>query len=98
VSLNPLISAQPNNTVKGVEYMADKQSASIVINVDVSEALTGLKALTREARNATAALAELRDAVKEPENPTGVNDLWQKIDKLAIAYGRIGTMAGDDRE
>ncbi|MEV2911334.1 hypothetical protein ABNF65_22680, partial [Paenibacillus larvae] len=30
-----------------------------------SEALTGLKALTREARKATAALAELREAMKE---------------------------------
>lgn len=45
--------------------MADKQIASITLKVDVSEALTGLKALTREARKATTALAELREAMKE---------------------------------
>lgn len=45
--------------------MTEKQIASITLKVDVSEALTGLKALTREARKATAALAELREAMKE---------------------------------
>jgi len=44
--------------------MADKQSRklsdlTVKVDVDVSEALTGLKALQREARKATQALAEL---------------------------------------
>ena len=40
--------------------MADNQSrVSININVEVSEALTGLKAIQREAKKATQALREL---------------------------------------
>lgn len=44
--------------------MADKQSREVgklqvKVEVDVSEALTGLKALQREAREATKALREL---------------------------------------
>ena len=41
--------------------MADKKSRglSIEVDVDVSEALTGLKALQREAKKATQALREL---------------------------------------
>lgn len=41
--------------------MADKQSraARVKIDIDISDALTGLKALQREARKATQALREL---------------------------------------
>jgi hypothetical protein len=47
--------------------MADSKSREISalhikVNVDVSEALTGLKALQREAKKATQALRELEDA------------------------------------
>lgn len=43
--------------------MADKEkSREVKINVDVSEALTGLKAVTREAREAARALRELEEA------------------------------------
>ena len=45
--------------------MADTESReelSIKVNVDVSEALTGLKAIQREAREATKALRELESA------------------------------------
>src|SRR5690606_10999534 len=48
--------------------MADKQSReeiTLKVNVDVSEALTGLKAVTREAREATKALRELEDAQRK---------------------------------
>lgn len=37
---------------------------SVQVNVDVSEALTGLKALQREAKRATADLRELEAAIK----------------------------------
>lgn len=37
---------------------------TVNVGVDVSEALTGLKALTREAKRATAALRELESAMK----------------------------------
>ncbi|MFW5434341.1 hypothetical protein [Paenibacillus apiarius] len=38
---------------------------TVKAGVDVSEALTGLKALTREAKRATAALRELESAAQE---------------------------------
>lgn len=44
--------------------MADKRVSneiSVKVNVEVSEAITGLKALQREAKAAIKALAELRD-------------------------------------
>ncbi|ARF67612.1 hypothetical protein B7C51_06880 [Paenibacillus larvae subsp. pulvifaciens] len=59
--------------------MAEKQIASITLKVDVSEALTGLKALTREARKANAALAELREAVKEPVVVLPAEDMRQEL-------------------
>lgn len=45
--------------------MADNKSRgelSIKVNVDVSEAITGLKAIQREARDAAKALRELEEA------------------------------------
>jgi hypothetical protein len=51
--------------------MADKNQSReigqlhVKVNVDVSEALTGLKALQREAKRATQALRELDEAQKE---------------------------------
>jgi len=46
---------------KGDDYMTDKMSRglSVKVDVDVSEALTGLKALQREAKKATQELREL---------------------------------------
>ncbi|MCY9066606.1 hypothetical protein [Bacillus inaquosorum] len=45
--------------------MADKRESisdiNVKVNVEVSEAITGLKALQREAKAATKALAELRE-------------------------------------
>ncbi|WP_439024393.1 hypothetical protein [Bacillus halotolerans] len=44
--------------------MADKRVSdeiNVKVNVEVAEAITGLKALQREAKAATKALAELRD-------------------------------------
>jgi hypothetical protein len=53
-------------------YMADNNSKSrevgslrIKVNVEVGEALTGLKALQREAKRATQALRELEESQKE---------------------------------
>jgi hypothetical protein len=51
-------------------YMADNKSREIgqltvKVDVDISEALTGLKALQREAKKAAQALRELEEA-KEP--------------------------------
>lgn len=42
--------------------MAANNELSVRINVDVSEALTGLKAIQREAKKATQALRELEAA------------------------------------
>jgi hypothetical protein len=42
---------------------ADKNKISIKIDVDVSEALTGLKAVQREAKEAAKAIRELESAV-----------------------------------
>lgn len=65
---------------KGVDSMADKQSReigelSVKVNVNVSEALTGLKALQREAKKATQALRELESVINAPLPilPNGVN-------------------------
>jgi len=46
---------------KGDDYMTDKMSRglSVKVDVDVSEALTGLKALQREAKKTTQALREV---------------------------------------
>ena len=46
--------------------MADKKlrGINVKINVDVSEALTGLKAVQREAKKATQALRELESQMK----------------------------------
>ncbi|AQZ48371.1 hypothetical protein [Paenibacillus larvae] len=78
--------------------MAEKQIASITLKVDVSEALTGLKALTREARKATAALAELREAVKEPVVVLPAEDIRQELIGSWHYDGAItfSTEAGDD--
>lgn len=49
-----------NTSKRGRLYMAD--IGEVKVNVNVSEAIAGLKALQREARKATAALAELKAA------------------------------------
>src|SRR5690606_12225125 len=48
--------------------MADEISRKVKIDVDVSEALTGLKAVTREAREATKALRELEEAHRKAQD------------------------------
>src|SRR6185312_1013088 len=57
---------------KGASDVRYEPSYAIVakIDLDVSEALTGLKALTREAREATKALREL-EAAQEKARGTG---------------------------
>lgn len=50
--------------------MADIGELNVKVNVDIAEAITGLKALQREAKKATQALAELKaaqEAVKSAE-------------------------------
>jgi len=73
--------------------MADNQSrVSININVEVSEALTGLKAIQREAKKATQALRELEEAQQNynitinidnivPREEADVHDIAEKIAK-----------------
>ncbi|WP_416045890.1 hypothetical protein [Priestia megaterium] len=55
--------------------MADNQSrVSININVEVSEALTGLKAIQREAKKATQALRELEEAQQNYNITININE------------------------
>lgn len=53
-------------------------SVKTKVNIDVSEALTGLKAIQREAKKATQALRELEEAQKATSEPHG---------KISIALG-----------
>ncbi|EGI2114784.1 hypothetical protein FH832_002847 [Listeria monocytogenes] len=77
--------------------MADNQSrVSININVEVSEALTGLKAIQREAKKATQALRELEEAqqynitinINEPDT-VDTKELADKISSM-IRKGGVG--------
>lgn len=55
--------------------MADNQSrVSININVEVSEALTGLKAIQREAKKATQALRELEETQQNYNITININE------------------------
>jgi len=49
---------------RGRLYMGREQSvvSELTVNIDVEDAIRGLKAIQREARKATAALAELKAA------------------------------------
>ena len=47
------------------EYKDDDNPLSLKVNVDASDALTGLKAIQREAKKATAALKELEEQQKK---------------------------------
>ncbi|MEC1023561.1 hypothetical protein [Bacillus paralicheniformis] len=69
--------------------MADKRESigKIKIDLDVSEALTGLKAIQREAKAATKALAELQEATEK----TFERDLPSVED---VYYGRAKTEGG----
>ncbi|MCY8493758.1 hypothetical protein [Bacillus inaquosorum] len=61
--------------------MADKRVSneiSVKVNVEVSEAITGLKALQREAKAATKALAELREEQRNL-NIEGVAQVLEKF-------------------
>lgn len=68
---------------------------NVKVNVEVSEAITGLKALQREAKAATKALAELRDYMEETGEVTLKNGaevaqslraLFDKLDEEQTVY------------
>ncbi|MBS4195344.1 hypothetical protein [Lederbergia citri] len=72
--------------------MADNKSREVgslhvKVNVDVSEALTGLKALTREAREATKALRELEAAQKRSGSSVIVSPLTVGEPTLKVGSG-----------
>jgi hypothetical protein len=64
---------------------SDKNTLSIKVDVDVSEALTGLKAVQREAKEAAKALRELESAVLHkgevilPKNQVARNTNWTVV-------------------
>jgi hypothetical protein len=62
--------------------MADNKSSELTvkINVDVSEAITGLKSLQREAKEATRALQELKSAFTNDSSSQVINVNIPKID------------------
>ncbi|QHZ45900.1 hypothetical protein [Bacillus sp. NSP9.1] len=69
--------------------MADNRESigKIKIDLDVSDAITGLKAVQREAKAATKALAELRDAEEkmfERDLPSVEDVYYGRVDKDAI--------------
>ena len=64
--------------------MADNQSrVSININVEVSEALTGLKAIQREAKKATQALREL----EQYNTMTNTKEFAEKLTRIIRKEG-----------
>ena len=71
--------------------MADVISRKVKIDVDVSEALTGLKAVTREAREATKALRELEEAAKSYGEVTEDSSM-----DIAVTLARIDKSITDD--
>ncbi|MCY7794094.1 hypothetical protein MOB54_02480 [Bacillus spizizenii] len=92
--------------------MADKRVSdeiSVKVNVEVSEAITGLKALQREAKAATKALAELRDYMEATGEVTLKNGaevaqslraLFDRLDEEPTVYldGKaIGKASGKGR-
>ena len=74
--------------------MADKQSRglSIEVEVDVSEALTGLKALQREAKESTRTLRELEEARRQL-NGLNLYTVWN-----GDYYTEVLVIANDDSE
>lgn len=58
---------------------------NVKVNVDVSEAITGLKALQREARKATQALAELDDKARRGTFAKGDVIRWDGVRHTVIA-------------
>ncbi|MFN2748105.1 hypothetical protein ACINLE_07170 [Bacillus sp. z60-18] len=74
-----------SNQMYETDNAADK--IRIKLDVDVSDAITGLKAIQREARAATKALAELRDAAEkmfERDLPSVEDVYYGRVDKDAI--------------
>lgn len=73
--------------------MADKRESigdiSVKVNVEVSEAITGLKALQREAKAATQALAELRGYMEVTGEVTLKNGA-EVAQSLRALFDRIG--------
>jgi hypothetical protein len=68
-----------------------EKGLSIHLNVDCSEALTGLKAVTREAKKATAALKELEEQQKKNKEEITItvdgNEVAKAISKSQMAKG-----------
>lgn len=67
--------------------MADKKSREFIgelkmkVNVDVSDALTALKAIQREAKKATQALNELEAQSQNSQIPNHVKKYWEQPSK-----------------
>ncbi|MEC0429288.1 hypothetical protein [Bacillus subtilis] len=66
-----------------------KTEITATLNVEVSEAITGLKALQREAKAATQALAELRDYMEATGGVTLKNGA-EVAQSLRALFDRIG--------
>ncbi len=69
------------------------QSLSIKLSVDITEALTGLKAITREARKAKQALAELSESSTQSHITININsdtNPEEVIRKLSEELSRKG--------
>lgn len=54
--------------VEGRDYVKPLSGLNIKVNIDCSEALKGLKAVTREAKKLTSALKELQEVNEGEEN------------------------------
>ncbi|WP_162878617.1 hypothetical protein [Peribacillus butanolivorans] len=80
--------------------MADNSRANLNVNVDVSEALTGLKALQREAKKATQALAEYgkiyedfwKDIVTDAEGNLDVEQVKRELHDYKIMLDNVPTV------
>lgn len=64
---------------------SSRELSDLAKKIDVSEALTGLKALTREAKRATAALRELESVI---QSKAGETDEAYRAVSQRIAEGR----------
>lgn len=64
---------------------SSRELSDLAMKIDVSEALTGLKALTREAKRATAALRELESVIQS--KACEVDESYRSVSQR-IAEGR----------
>lgn len=70
---------------------------NVKVDVDVSEAIKGLKAVQRAAKDATKALAELEAAMKGYEKAQN-NDRLVGVDVETVGYDRSVVHAGPDKD